>query len=147
MPSASSCCQSSTQGPLKQINSPFPLSLFSWPAAPSHLHRGFINSDHVIPMLMAFNEIEGRHAFPFNTLGAAIPFHAMVSIQCSWKERWDLAHPSHSPCMCCFQHGQERKEGNHFVVSLIQETHPSPTDRHCTTRAACDTGKKQNKQL
>lgn len=103
--------------------------LFFWPAVPSHLHWGFINSDHVIPMLMAFNEIGEWNAFPFNILWAAILFQPMVSIQGSWKERWSSAHPSHSPSMCRFQHRQEQKEGKNFVVSLMQETHPSPTDR------------------
>lgn len=59
-----------------QINSLFPLSLFSWPAAASPLHGGIINSDRVIPMLMAVNEIEGWHAFPFNILGAATALRA-----------------------------------------------------------------------
>lgn len=31
--------------------------------------------------------------------------------------------------MCRFQHRQEQNEGKNFVVSLMQETHPSPTDR------------------
>lgn len=34
-----------------------------------------------------------------------------------------------SPSTCRFQHRQEQKEGKNFVVSLMQETHPSPTDR------------------
>lgn len=83
---------------------------------------------------MAFNEAEGWLAFPFNVPCTSIP--GPGSVQCSWRE----VGPGTS-------FHAEHKEGNPFVVSPMQETHPSPTDRHCTTRAACDTRKSKNKKI
>lgn len=128
-----------------------PLSIESvsfWPAVPSHLHWGFINSDHAIPMLMAFNEIGEWNAFPFNILRAAILFHPTVSIQGLWKECWSLAHPSHQPVSVSLPAQTGTKRGKECCCLPVAGNPPIPygqsVSQCCSSGAACETGRKQD---
>lgn len=91
--------------------------LFFWPAVPSHLHWGFINSDHVIPMLIAFNEIGEWNTFPFNILRAAILFHPLLSIQGSWKEL-EFGTSSPTACQCVASSTDRNKKRERILLSL-----------------------------